>query len=78
MWWLLRSGDENPFNLCGFYFKTQTRLLLGLDKHLDLEKLVISSLIFVVGRLYTREGRNERTFSCLLVVYNVRMRKISM
>ena len=38
LWWLLRDGDENPFNLCGFYFKTQTRSLLRLDKHLDLEK----------------------------------------
>ena len=61
MWWLLRSGDENPFNLCGFYFKTQTRLLLGLDKHLDLEKLVISSLLCFLADSY-REKEGDENF----------------
>ena len=48
--WLLRNGDENLVILCGFYFKTLTRSLLGLDKHLDLEKLMDLSCVLEVGR----------------------------
>ena len=54
----MKDGVENPINLCGFYFKTQTRLLLILDKHFNLEKLmdvVVLDVVAVQGREKTRD-----------------------
>jgi hypothetical protein len=71
----LKDGDENPFNLCGFYFKTQTRSLLGFDKYLVLEKSMVSSWILFLADHMEKRGRDERKPSFMICKMNIYVKK---